>query len=94
MIKAVIFDLDGTLLDTEMLSDESIFDVFFQHKKFSLPQLPSELKKTKRLPWEIKSKILGMRGDTWIPMVIRYAQTNWGADKSLLEIEGDRDELV
>jgi len=31
-----------------------------------------------RLPWELKSRILGMRGSEWSPIVIQYFLTHYG----------------
>lgn len=75
-VKAIIFDLDGTLLDTEQLSDEAILQSFGA-------SLPEHVREERRLagnvlPWEIKQQIVGLRAGDWVPMVIRYAQENWG----------------
>ena len=35
------------------------------------------------LPWELKRSILGLRGSEWIPIVLQYAQENWGVDMPL-----------
>jgi beta-phosphoglucomutase-like phosphatase (HAD superfamily) len=75
IIKAVLFDLDGTLLDTESLSDKAILKAFGN----SIPKKIQEERRQDgdRLPWEIKRQIVGKRGDEWVPMVIAYAETNW-----------------
>ena len=79
-IKAVLFDLDGTLLDTESLSDKAILKAFGH-------SLPVKIQDERRqagdlLPWEIKKQIVGKRGDEWVPMVISYAQEHWGVATS------------
>lgn len=71
-IQAILWDMDGTLLDTETLSDESIFETL------KIPQSKRD-ELGHRLPWEIKEPTLGKRGDEWVPMVIDYAvKHNWG----------------
>ena len=35
------------------------------------------------LPWELKRSILGLRGSEWVPIVLEYAQENWGVDMPL-----------
>jgi beta-phosphoglucomutase-like phosphatase (HAD superfamily) len=78
-IKAILFDLDGTLLDTESLSDKAILEAFGD-------SLPEHVRAERRrdgdkLPWEIKKQIVGLRAGDWVPMVISYAQENWGVAK-------------
>lgn len=68
-IKAILFDLDGTLLDTETLSDQSMY--------LSIPGAPIPPPPNHRLPWELKQQILGLRGSDWAPIVLEYAKTHW-----------------
>lgn len=74
-IKAVLFDMDGTLLDTESLSDKSIFAAFGDKIPASVRD---QYKPDMLLPWEIKEPTLGKRGDEWVPMVIDYAVKKLG----------------
>ncbi|GAX11492.1 hypothetical protein FisN_22Lh185 [Fistulifera solaris] len=81
-IKAVLFDLDGTLLDTEALSDKAILAVFQNKLPESLWQ--SYASEGYRLPWELKKQLLGLRGSEWAPIVISYARDVWNiADYNL-----------
>jgi beta-phosphoglucomutase-like phosphatase (HAD superfamily) len=75
-IKAILFDLDGTLLDTEALSDKAVLFAF----KDSLPApiLEERAALGYSLPWEMKKQILGLRGAEWVPKAVRYGQQNWG----------------
>jgi pseudouridine-5'-monophosphatase len=75
-IKAILFDLDGTLLDTEALSDKAVIFAFGA----SLPAKIIEERAAAdyRLPWEMKKQILGLRGAEWIPKAIAYGQEHWG----------------
>jgi phosphoglycolate phosphatase-like HAD superfamily hydrolase len=69
-VKAILFDLDGTLLDTEALSDKAILQALGD----SLPLHVREERRRDgdRLPWEIKKQILGLRAHDWVPLVIDY----------------------
>lgn len=79
-IKAVLFDLDGTLVDTEALSDKAILYAL----KSVLPQkIYAELERDGfLLPWELKRLLLGLRGSEWGPIVISYAISKWGVEES------------
>jgi pseudouridine 5'-phosphatase len=72
-VKAILFDMDGTLLDTETLSDKAVLMAFGD-------SLPKEIytKLNNRLPWDAKQPTLGLRGADWIPMVLEYGQQHWG----------------
>ena len=80
-IKAVLFDLDGTLLDTEALSDRANIKNF----DCILPDhVQQQLEKDgNRLPWEIKKQILGLRASSWVPLLTTYAKENWGVETSV-----------
>ena len=55
-IKAVIFDLDGTLLDTEPLSTQAI--------KYVIQPYGGNI------DWDLKKRLLGKRGPDWSRIVI------------------------
>ena len=62
-IRAVNFDLDGTLLDTESLSCRAVIEAFATAGL----SIPYEILATLHdggllLPWELKRRILGLRG--------------------------------
>lgn len=77
-IKAVIFDLDGTLLDTESLSCRAVIDAFELTNAPLKPAIRSQLKQNgDLLPWELKRQILGLRGTEWVPITLGYAQEKW-----------------
>jgi beta-phosphoglucomutase-like phosphatase (HAD superfamily) len=82
-IKAILFDMDGTLLDTESLSDKAVLLAFGTGPSSSPSSLPQEVLQTQpmsefRLPWELKRQILGLRGSEWAPLVLKHAEKNWG----------------
>ena len=76
-IKAILWDMDGTLLDTETLSDVAIYEAL---------QIDPQIRQANqyRLPWEIKEPTLGKRGDEWVPMVLEYATQHWGLTRDAL----------
>ena len=57
-IRAVIFDLDGTLLDTEDISTRATEMVLRSYTDA-------------RIDWATKQQILGMRGEDWSNVLIR-----------------------
>jgi len=72
-IKAIIFDMDGTLLDTESLADKAILQALFGNDVSSLPESLLRSKEW-RLDWELKKQILGLRGKEWSPITLNYFQ--------------------
>ncbi|GKY93568.1 hypothetical protein MPSEU_000324200 [Mayamaea pseudoterrestris] len=74
-IKAVLFDLDGTLVDTEALSDKAM--VYVLKKYLGETWAQQFAQDNYRLPWELKQQLLGLRGSDWGPIVINYAVTHW-----------------
>jgi len=89
--KAVIFDLDGTLLDTETLSCSAVLDAFG-------PSLSESTRDRLRreegykLPWELKKQTLGLQGHAWIPLVLEYGRQNWGVRLAADHDGNDTDE--
>ncbi|KAG7372445.1 HAD family hydrolase [Nitzschia inconspicua] len=79
-IKAILFDLDGTLLDTETLSDKAVLLATFGGAipPHILAQSPMS---NYSIPWELKKQLLGLRGAEWAPIVIDYAQRHWQPSK-------------
>ena len=80
-IKAVLFDLDGTLLNTEALSDRANI----QNYHGLLPtNIQEELERTNYiLPWECKKQLLGLRASSWVPIMKAYAKENWGVESPM-----------
>jgi len=75
-IKAILFDMDGTLLDTEVLSDKAILLALPLSDKVLEAQQPKW-----RIPWEAKKPTLGLGGTDWIPGILEYAQKHWGVSQ-------------
>jgi len=72
-IRAILWDVDGTLLDTEILSDWAL--------SVQIPALAQHCKNLDdggRLPWDLKQQILGLRGAEWAPLVLNYVKKEYG----------------
>lgn len=75
-IKAILFDMDGTLLDTESLSDKALLMAYGPSLPEHVLQQPPMCNHL--LPWELKKQILGLRGAEWAPIALNYAKDHWG----------------
>jgi HAD superfamily hydrolase (TIGR01509 family) len=62
-IKAVLFDLDGTLLDTETLSDQAMLLAL---------EPPASALENGAFPLDLKAKTLGLHWTAWAPLVLEY----------------------
>jgi beta-phosphoglucomutase-like phosphatase (HAD superfamily) len=78
-IQAVLFDLDGTLLDTETLSDRAMIQYFCEHhhRHGVGGTWEADTQDGNVLPWTLKQQILGLRGSEWGPIVLQYAEQYW-----------------
>ena len=83
LIQGVIFDLDGTLLDTETLSDHAMFAALNISPKDVTNNINNDAGDG-RLPWELKRQILGLRSSDWGTIVLNYAKTVWGLPEEAL----------
>ncbi|KAL3901149.1 MAG: hypothetical protein SGARI_006117 [Bacillariaceae sp.] len=70
--------MDGTLLDTETLSDKAVLLATFGGKipPYILAQSPMS---EHSIPWELKKQLLGLRGAEWAPIVLAWAEKHWQA---------------
>lgn len=96
-IRAVIFDMDGTLLDTETLSQKAI-----QMVLSGFDCAPMD--------WELQRKLLGLRGSDWSKIVVaerglegkldpEYLVQQWGINlhelvKESVKMEGVMDVIT
>jgi len=79
-VKAIIFDMDGTLLDTESLADKAILQALFcgdNDCNGDLSCLPESIRLKQsyskwQLDWELKKQILGLRGKDWSPITLDF----------------------
>jgi len=71
-IRGVIFDLDGTLLDTKSLADTAILDTF--GSSFDKSRMREILEEPNKLQWNLKKNILGLRGDSILKALVRITQ--------------------
>lgn len=85
-IKAVLFDLDGTLLDTEALSDKAIV-LFYRDRGLAAGIYNDLASNGYRLPWDLKKQMLGLRGSDWGPIAIQYAEKNWNITPNSVTVD-------
>lgn len=80
--RAALLDMDGTLLDTESLSDRAMFHVYENYVPVGVKDEFEQ--RNYRLPWELKRQILGLRGSEWAPIVIDYGRRYWSVTEPKL----------
>ena len=88
LIKGVLFDMDGTLLDTEPLGCKAVYltlkdqidsDVIRKERDNS-HFVVDETNNFYAMPWELKRQTLGLPGPSWSKLVLEYAKQNWGVE--------------
>ncbi len=75
-VKGVIFDLDGTLLETEKLGCHTVYHILKD-------QMSKEAKtafenRNFRMEWELKKQTLSLPDNIWVPIVLKWAVEKWG----------------
>lgn len=77
--RGVLFDLDGTLLDSEPLGCKAIY-LALQDKlspsaiQYFTAEETNQQGYLYAMPWEIKRQTLGLPGPAWAPLVLKYYQ--------------------
>lgn len=74
--KAVLFDMDGTLLDTEPLGCQAVYltmkDLMSSDAKAAFEE------RQYRMEWPLKQQTLGLPDQQWPPIVLEWATQHWG----------------
>ena len=74
--QGVLFDMDGTLLDTEPLGCKAVYQTL--QSKMSQQALQEFQDCNYAMPWHLKQQTLGLPDRKWPPIVLKHAQEFWG----------------
>jgi pseudouridine 5'-phosphatase len=75
--KGVLFDMDGTLLDTEPLGCKAVYLTLKEYGMSDKAQKEFE-ERGLLMEWELKQRTLGLPGPKWSPIVLDWASKHWG----------------
>ena len=78
-IRGILFDMDGTLLDTEPLGCNAIYQQL--QDQMSPKAIEGFQQRNLLMEWDLKQKTLGLPGPQWAPIVLEWAQKYWGVDQ-------------
>ena len=75
MPQAILFDMDGTLLDSEVLGCRAVYFVLEHY----MTQAAKDSFKHRDLlmPWTLKQQTLGLPGPKWAAIVLKWAREKW-----------------
>jgi beta-phosphoglucomutase-like phosphatase (HAD superfamily) len=78
-IQGVIFDMDGTLLDSETLGCQAVYLAL--QDQMSLEARRAFCNRGYRMEWPLKRQTLGLPGPQWATIVLEWAQQHWGVQQ-------------
>lgn len=79
-IQGVLFDLDGTLLETESLGCYAVYEALKDRMSDEARKAFQE--RGYRMEWELKQQTLGLPDRMWPPIVFEWAQKHWGVQNT------------
>jgi HAD superfamily hydrolase (TIGR01509 family) len=78
-IQGVIFDMDGTLLDSETLGCKAVYLTL--QDQMSLEARRAFANRGYRMEWPLKQQTLGLPGPQWATIVLEWARRHWGVQQ-------------
>ena len=78
-VKGVLWDMDGTLLDTETLSDEAMLLAIADAYTFTDPPTPPS---QSDFTWEVKKSIIGTRSAEWSVTIDNWLSSTFTVTKN------------
>jgi beta-phosphoglucomutase-like phosphatase (HAD superfamily) len=73
--QAILFDMDGTLLDSEPLGCKAVYKTLEQYVSAEAKQQFKD--RGYLMEWTLKQQTLGLPGPQWSAIVLEWAKLNW-----------------
>lgn len=84
--KGILFDMDGTLLDSETLGCKAVYLTLKDYMSLDA-RMAFEQQRNYKMEWDLKQQTLGLPGPKWSQIVVDWATKHWGCNNNCMSAQ-------